>query len=122
MYTCDQADSLLNAVRAENLEASGRLDSEQRSRVQTNPARFWPSPLSSPSRSHAQLAIATTSHLQTTPSLICDVSAQQVRRILATGINPDEERNGVSVVVIIEARVLGLCSHTSSGGWGCDGW
>ena len=50
------------------------------------------------------------------PHSFVTLCAQQVRRILATGINPDEEKDGVSVVVIIEARVLGLCSHTSSGG------
>ena len=71
---CDQATtSLLDAVKANNLEASGRLDSELHFRVQTNPARFWPPPLSSPSRSHTQLAITTTSHLQSTTSLTCNV-------------------------------------------------
>ena len=70
---CGQATSLLNAVEDKNLEASGRLDSELHFRVQTNPARFWPPPLSSPSRSHTQLAITTTSHLQTTTSLACNV-------------------------------------------------
>ena len=70
---CGQAKSLLQTVKVENLEASGRLDSELHFRVQTNPARFWPPPLSSPSRSHTQLVIATTSHLQTTTSLTCNV-------------------------------------------------
>ena len=70
---CGQATSLLDAVEAQNLEASGRLDSELHFRVQTNPARFWPPPLSSPSRSHTQLVITTTSHLQTTTSLTCNV-------------------------------------------------
>ena len=42
--------------------------------------------------------------------------AQAVQRVLATGINPDTGRDWVSVVVIIEARVLGLCLHTSTGG------
>ena len=41
---CGQGISLLDAVKADNLEASGRLDSELHFRVQTNPARFWPPP------------------------------------------------------------------------------
>lgn len=42
------------------------------------------------------------------PHSFVSFRAQEVRRILATGINPDKERDEVSVVVIMEARVLGF--------------
>jgi len=48
--------------------------------------------------------------------LECILCTQEVQRILAAGINPDEERAWVSILVNINARVLGLRWHTSSGG------
>ena len=64
-------------------------------------------------RSWRSLPPLTSKPLAHSPVTFC---AQEVRRILATGINPDKERDEVSVVVIIEARVLGLWLHTWSGG------